>query len=356
MSKLLNSFGYITLFGSGETSTSGQKTWDWLFRQKTAPPHVAILETPAGFQPNSFLVAQRVQEALISRLKNYTPTVDIVPARARGTDFDPDRADLLHPLLTADTLFMGAGSPTYAARQLEGSLAWDLLETRHCLGADVIFASAAILAASFFTLPVYEIYKVGEPLHWLTGLDFFSKFGLSAIFIPHWNNNDGGIELDTSRCFMGQARWTELKALLPKGTPVVGIDEHTSLILNPKSRTATVFGTGNVTLENDETTRSYSAGATIHFDELGTFSHSFGEKKPAFQPRPHTLEMIASAQNSTTKLEVPPQVIQLMEKRKFARQNQDWAGADQIRNELLSMGWMIQDTPNGPIANPINPS
>ena len=51
---------------------------------------------------------------------------------------------------------------------------------------------------------------MGEDPHWKTGLDLFAPFGLRLVFIPHWNNNDGGNELDTSRCFMGLARFERL--------------------------------------------------------------------------------------------------------------------------------------------------
>lgn len=341
--------GLITLFGSGETSTSGRKTWEWLFRQTTGTCTVAILETPAGFQPNSHLVAYRVQEFLETRLKNHKPQIELVPARARETAFSPERAEVLTPMFTAEMLFLGAGSPTYAARQLEGSLAWDVLETRHQQGAHVIFASAAILAASFFTLPVYEIYKVGEPLHWLTGLDFFSKFGLSAVFVPHWNNNDGGTELDTSRCFMGQVRWNQLKTLLPKNTPVVGLDEHTSLILNPVTRTAKVYGNGNLTVERDQQTNLYPAESTVSFAELGTFPDDTSEKQLAYTPRQEVLDLIAAAQPAPGAPTLPEQVTRLVEVRANARKQKDWNGADRLRDELLTLGWTVKDTPDGPV-------
>ena len=54
-------------------------------------------------------------------------------------------------------------------------------------GTALIFASATSLASSAFVLPVYEIYKVGEDLHWKPGLNFFSDFGLDLVFISHWN-------------------------------------------------------------------------------------------------------------------------------------------------------------------------
>ena len=143
---------------------------------------------------------------------------------------------------------MGPGSPTYAVRQLEDSLAWHTLQARHRLGAALVFASAAVIAISRYALPVYEIYKVGEDLHWKPGLDLLGQYDLPLVFIPHWNNNDGGTELDTSRCFMGQKRFASLMAQLPSGLTVMGIEENTALILEPAAGEGRVIGAGGVTL------------------------------------------------------------------------------------------------------------
>ena len=56
-------------------------------------------------------------EFLKMRLQNYNPIVDVVPARKRGTPFSPDDPNILRPLLQANIIFMGPGSPTYAVRQ-----------------------------------------------------------------------------------------------------------------------------------------------------------------------------------------------------------------------------------------------
>jgi hypothetical protein len=72
---------------------------------RLAPPvRVAILETPAGFQPNSELVAGKMAEFVSRRLQNYHPQVTVVPARKRGTPFSPDEPDVVAPLLHANQL------------------------------------------------------------------------------------------------------------------------------------------------------------------------------------------------------------------------------------------------------------
>jgi hypothetical protein len=219
--------GVVVLFGSGETSPSGRKVFDQVLKDLPQPPRLALLETPAGFELNSTQVIGRVAEFIRHRLQNYQPQVTLVPARKRGTPDSPDEPQVVAPLLESDLIFMGPGSPTYAVRQLSDSLAWHYLLARHRLGAALVLASAATIAISAYALPVYEIYKVGEDPHWKAGLDFFGDYGLPLVFVPHWNNNDGGDELDTSRCVMGQTRFAELMRQLPLDGTVIGIDEKT---------------------------------------------------------------------------------------------------------------------------------
>lgn len=46
------------------------------------------------------------------------------------------------------------------------------------------------------------------------------------------------------------------------------------------------------------------------------------------------------------KLEVPQEVIEIAENRKIAKQNKDWALADNLRNKILELGYVIKDKPN----------
>ena len=95
---------------------------------------------------------------------------------------------------------------------------------------------------------MYEIYKVGQDLHWIEGLAFFADFGLRLTVIPHWNNNDGGHELDTSRCYMGQPRFDALLALLPRGVTVLGIDENTGVVIEPATGECELVGQGGASV------------------------------------------------------------------------------------------------------------
>src|SRR6266446_5729884 len=224
--------GPIVLFGSGEASPIARRVHAAALSQLIPPIRACILETPAGFEPNSARVAGRVADFLRHRLAPFDVQVEIVPARKRGTLLSPDEPEVVAPLLKANYLVLGPGSPTYAARQLDGSLAWHAILARHRLGAPLILASAAAIAASALALPVYEIYKVGEDLGWKAGLNLLGPFGRDVAIVPHWNNHEGGEELDTSHCFMGQERFERLLGLLPSDVDVVGIDEHTALMLD----------------------------------------------------------------------------------------------------------------------------
>jgi len=280
--------GPVVLFGSGETSASGRKVFDRALRKLQQAPRLTLLETPAGFELNSARVIGRVADFIGHRLQNYAPQLRVVPARKRGTDYSPDDPEVVAPLLESDLIFMGPGSPSYAVRQLKDSLAWYYLLARHRLGATLVLASAATIAISAFALPVYEIYKVGEDLHWKEGLDFFGPYGLPLVFIPHWNNQEGGEELDTSRCFMGRARFAALMEMLPADLTVVGIDEHTALIMDPQGGECHVVGAGGVTLihtgpgHGDEAFDLHASGLDVVAEARAAHVHQYpnGETFP----------------------------------------------------------------------------
>ena len=366
--------GPVVLFGSGETSPSGRKVFDQILSALPGSPQVALLETPAGFEPNSAQVIGRVAEFLKHRLQNYNPRVSVVPARARGTAFSPDDPEISAPLLEADLIFMGPGSPTYAVRHLNESLAWDYIRARHRLGAALVLASAATIAVSAHALPVYEIYKVGEDLHWMPGLDFFGNYGMPLIFIPHWNNNEGGAELDTSRCFMGQERFARLVELLPPELTVIGVDEHTALIMDTQKGVGRVVGRGEITVihtghQHGEAGPDLS-GTGLELVAAGRHAHvhrhAAGESFPLADCCPfvappngdglppkvweRALEVhnrLAATRQAGSE-EPPPEVQALAEQRQSARAAKDWVLADQLRDQIAALGWAVKDTPQGP--------
>lgn len=340
--------GLIILLGSGETSPRIRKVYHWLFEQMAAPIRLGIVETPAGFEPNSDKVALHIAEFMKKRLQNFQPDISIIPARKRGTPFSPDEPDILTPLLDSNVILMGPGSPSYAVRQLQNSLAWHTMQAKHRLGTNFIFASAATIACGTWALPVYEIYKVGEDVHWKPGLDIFAAFGLSLVLVPHWNNTDGGAELDTSRCYMGLERHEQLVALLPEPRPtVVGLDEQTALIVDPASGECRVMGVGSVTVVREGQERVFATGQSFEATVLGAFTllaESAADIPAAVWSRVQAAQTPATA-SEMAEPEPPPEVMDLLNQRNAARSRKEWALADRLRDQIEALGWKVLDTP-----------
>lgn len=337
------SLGKIAFLGSGETSLSGGRIFESLARELPRPLKIAILETPAGFELNAGLVAARVAEFLQKRLQNFEPQIETVPARKRGTQYSPDNLEIIQTLMTANLIFLGPGSPTYAVRQLQDSLAWDILRARHRLGATLVFASAATIAAGAWVLPVYEIFKVGEDVHKKPGLDLFADFGLSLSFIPHWNNAEGGLDLDTSRCFMGLERFAEWCASLPPGSVTLGLDEHTGLIFDFQAAECRVSGVSSVSIVRACDAEMFAAGSTFSFHELGRYRY-LNSLETGISTRIWDMVLDANRPQDNTP---PAEVLALAEARQQARADMNWAESDRLRDEMIALGWKVQDTPQG---------
>jgi hypothetical protein len=287
-----------------------------------------------------------VGDFLSQRLQNYEPQVKLVPARRRGTAMSPDNADILTPLLEADLIFMGPGSPSYTVRQLRDSLAWHYLVARHRLGAGLALASAATIAISTFALPVYEIFKVGEEIHWKEGLDLLGAFGLPAVFVPHWNNTDGGDEVDTSRCFMGLERFEPLLSMLPVGQTIIGIDEKTGLLIEFGTQQCIVIGNGGVTLLREGQAKYYAHGGRFDLQELGNYQVPI---PGAGIPREIWQAVLDQTNQVDLAPEPPEEVHKLVSMREEARQGKEWEIADKLRQQIAAMGWQVKDTVEGPV-------
>lgn len=335
--------GQIAFLGSGETSLAGGRIFESLARNIKEPLHIALLETPAGFELNSPQVVGRVGDFMQTRLQNYKPTVDIIPARKKNSAYSPDDPEIVKPLLYANIIFMGPGSPTYAIRHLKDTLTWNVVRARHRLGATLIFASAATISIGAHALPVYEIYKVGQDVHVVDGLSLFSDFGLHISFIPHWNNAEGGVDLDTSRCFIGMDRFNEWCDLLPSDNETIGLDEHTGLIIDFERGLCEVSGVSSVSLVRECDPEMYASGSKFPLSELGEFR------------LPDPVEKDIPADVWDMCLNAPPleddqpseEVIDLVERRSAARASKNWAESDKLREEIAALGWTVQDSKDG---------
>jgi hypothetical protein len=335
--------GQIAFLGSGETSLAGGRIFESLAKRINEPLHIALLETPAGFELNSTQVVGKVADFMQTRLQNYKPVVDVIPARKKGSAFSPDDPEIIKPLLYANMIFMGPGSPTYAIRQLKDSLAWDLVRARHRLGATLVFASAATISVGAHALPVYEIYKVGQDMHVVDGLNLFADFGLHLSFIPHWNNAEGGVDLDTSRCFVGMERFAHWCDLVSLENTTLGLDEHTGIIMDFETGMCEISGVSSVSIVRECDPVIHPAGSSFALSELGEIVIP----DPLQKDIPGQVwEMVLNAAPLDDN-KPPDEVVSLAERRLTARANKDWAESDRLRDEISARGWKLQDSKEG---------
>jgi cyanophycinase-like exopeptidase len=259
----------VALFGSGETARVGRRVHEILLADYATPVPVAVVETPAGFQPNVAVLSDKVRHFFEHNLQNFKPRVTVVPARRRGDGpHGTDDPEVAAQLDGAHYVFAGAGSPTYAVAHLEETRLWRAIGDRLNDGATLALASAMALAVSAHTLPVYEIFKVGTDPYWMPGLNLLADQGFDLAVVPHWNNNEGGTELDTSHCYMGLERFERLCEQLPSSTVILGIDEHTVCVLDLSGERATVYGAGEVRVLNGARSDTYAAGDSFPFSAL----------------------------------------------------------------------------------------
>jgi hypothetical protein len=225
---------------------------------------------------------------------------------------------------------------------LRGSLAWDILRERHRQGAALVFSSAATVAIGRRVLPVYEIFKVGEDVSAPEGLNLFGDFSLELSCIPHWNNTDGGSDVDTSRCFVGMERFAEWCRLLPPGHTTLGLDEHTGLVMDFAAGVCHVSGVSSVSILRACNPEIYSAGSSFPLADLGSVS-----LPPESRIRPEVREMIRGAFSDLVQPVIPPDILELGRLREAARLRKDWSASDRLRDEISGRGWLVQDTPDG---------
>lgn len=256
--------GIIALMGSGELTQSMVRVHMDLIKSLSPPVKAVFLDTPAGFQLN---VDQISRKACDYFSKHLQQSMTVASYKSSG-DTDPYEAEKAFQILReADFILIGPGSPTYAVRQWQQSPIPEILIQRIEAGACLVVASAASLTIGRFTLPVYEIYKVGEPLHWIEGINILGHFGLDLVLIPHWNNAEGGTH-DTRYCYMGEPRFRVLESLLPEEIPIFGLDEHTACLVDLEKGQATVRGIGRGTLRFRGSEKTFEKGKTFPLEKL----------------------------------------------------------------------------------------
>ncbi len=255
----------LAIMGSGETAPTMAKVHRALFdRFGTQPAPVAIIDTPYGFQENADELSTRTLEFFAT---NVGRAATIASYRSRDVDA-VTLATAVARIREARYVMAGPGSPSYALRQWAGSPIPDAIGAKLSDGGIVTMASAAALTLGVVTIPVYEIYKVGEDPRWLEGLDLLAAAGLRAAVVPHYDNAEGGTH-DTRFCYMGERRLRLLERTLPEGAFILGVDSHTALVLDLARGTASVAGLGGVTVRVNGRSAIFPSGTEGPIRALG---------------------------------------------------------------------------------------
>ena len=254
----------LAVMGSGETAPTMVTTHRMLASKLQKSARAVLLDTPYGFQENAPELATKAVDYFQTSINlelEVAGLTEIIGADSLAVERG------LQKVADADYVFAGPGSPTYALRQWSGTSLAGLLNKKLRDGGIVTFASAAALTLGRFTLPVYEIYKVGEDPRWLDGLNILGEIGINVALIPHYNNAEGGHH-DTRFCYMGERRLSMLERELPADVYVLGVDEHTGMVIDLDTETVTVVGKGVVTIRVRGESTQIASGETFSIDRL----------------------------------------------------------------------------------------
>jgi len=260
----------LAIMGSGETAPTMVSTHRRLTSLLPAPVRAVVLDTPYGFQSNASELAQRAVDYFATSVNVQLQVAGLTRLQPTGGEIAPDAVAIEKGLRLVDDahyLFAGPGSPTYALRQWTGTPMRSLLANKLQSGGIVTFASAAALTLGCHTVPVYEIYKAGIDPFWLDGLNVLSDIGISATVIPHFDNAEGGNH-DTRFCYLGESRLRMLETHLHADEFIIGVDEHTGLVIDLEREVADVVGNATVTLRKGDAQKIFPAGASIPLAEL----------------------------------------------------------------------------------------
>ena len=249
--------------GSGETAPTMVTTHRRLTSLLPSPVKAVVLDTPYGFQENAPELAAKAVEYFKTSINVDLGVAGLVRLHDTHLAADPVAIERgLRALADADYIFAGPGSPTYALRQWAESSVARIMIDKLNNGGIVTFASAAALTLGKATVPVYEVYKVGQDVQLLDGLDILACIGINAAVIPHYDNTEGANH-DTRFCYLGEARLQMFESLLDADTFVLGVDEHTGLVIDIDAATATVVGNSNVTIRLRSESFVYPTGSVI---------------------------------------------------------------------------------------------
>ncbi len=266
----------LAIIGSGETSpTMVTVHRDLVARLGLTAPQAIVLATPYAFQENAVDVSARAQRYFADSIglrvrvaAGTSPQADPGMAAPLIGGDEEDEARQAAGIRAADWVFAGPGSPSYALAHWQAGPVAAGLRDRVLAGAGLtLLASAAAATAGRFTLPVYEIYKAGGAPRWLAGLDLLGPLGLAVAVIPHYDNAEGS-HYDTRHCYLGERRLAVMERELPAAAAVLGVDEHTAVLIDLRTEDIEIRGRGGMTVRRSGGSVVLPAGSRLSVADL----------------------------------------------------------------------------------------
>lgn len=341
--------GSIAILGSGETSPNLVSVHRKLINNLEDKVNAYIIDTPFGFQENA--------DELVKKLKDFYKTsidteIKLASFRDKKVINSINYFEMLEELSSSNFIFAGPGSPSYASKIWSESKIPELFKNHINKGGSAIFSSAAASTLGNKTLPVYEIYKVGLDPYWEKGLNVLEIFNLNCTIIPHFNNKEGGTH-DTSYSYVGKRRMNTL--LEKEFTNIIGIDEHTALILNGEDNSFEVEGIGNVTVINHKEEKKFAKDKAYNLDELKTLLPLSKDNVYKSKKNKNKLDDISELNEmiANLKLQIKNEknysdmfntlVEDLISLRNLLRDNKKFDESDNIRDLLEKLDIVIKD-------------
>jgi len=322
------------------------------------------LDTSYAFQANVPQMTAKIVDYFAVSLRQ-----DIEPVHLGDvtTTSAVERAMVRQAVRNANYVFAGPGSPSYALRQWSAAGVGEEFTAVARAGGVVSFASAAALTLGAFTAPIYEIYKAGASPYWLEGLDVLALAGLRCAVIPHYDNAEGG-NYDTRFCYMGEERLSHMERQLPPDVGILGIDEHTAVLIDLDRNELTVVGRASAYWRRAGLTRTLKNSSVIPLSDIQNFTPvatdpvttstlAMGSDvdllvRVAEMGGANGIEAIAglarlATDSGQTSDETSNLIDELLKLRDEARDQRDFRLADRIRQILDGVGVDVMDEVGG---------
>lgn len=341
--------GTIAILGSGETSPNLVSVHRELLEDCNEKNSSYILDSPFGFQENADLLVDKLIEFYKTSLNT---DIKLATFRKMSDLNTPQFFKSIALLEKAEFIFAGPGSPSYASKLWAEGEIENLFKNHINKGGKALFASAAASTLGEFTLPVYEIYKVGIDPYWEKGLNILKLFNLNCTVVPHFNNKEGGNH-DTSYSYVGAKRVNSLLNITY--TNLLGIDEHTALIITGRDNKYKVKGLGNVTLVTKDDNVVFESGSEGELSDLQSYlsESNLIESQPTKKEKTNIKDELSKkiadleiqVENNIKNTHALEMVVnEINQLRKDLRNEKKYDVSDSLRNILENADIQVEDS------------